>query len=620
MKKREKREYDIFISYRRDGGESTAKILRDKLTELGYSVFFDVESLRSGDFNKKLYQVIEECEDFILVLSPGALERCVNKDDWVRLEISHALKHEKNVIPILLRGFVFPEELPEDIAGLRYKNGIESNYQFFDAFIEKLRGFLKAKPAYARGRSGKRLKAAAIIAGALCLILLGAVLAIRKPFGSVPYPHTEEERNLVGNLTYYAQTNLSLLEAAADCMDGAYRECETYLSHFDTASEEAVLAELEKVRLLLYGIAPEKGAMGEALRIGIMDSPFSAADAEAMNDYLREFCAGAIDDLYYMEYVMDKETYLDLSVREDVLESYRSIMEEELRLMAYCTNQMFLPVEDEEAIRAFKYDYLPSLYYIPLSAQEWLTNRETLESAQEGCWTSIEKSMERIRINIGDGNMELMEQKAELAESYIQAGMSPEEAERRVAELAGQAALTAQKEAELSDMEAELDAMLAEAREKFAPAPEDDPDTLWGKMLRFLNLGLYDDAIACAEMAGERLTGTDPYADAYTEAVIRFIENIPVTGIDYGLMVVGYDPAEKNEIYEIGDVVISLNGVPCRSFAEYEEQKEQAGTEQAYSVTVLRNAEEDSGTLEEVQLQLDARAPKVALREVSEKY
>ena len=54
MKRDAKKEYDIFISYRRDGGESTAKILRDKLTELGYSVFFDVESLRSGDFNKKL--------------------------------------------------------------------------------------------------------------------------------------------------------------------------------------------------------------------------------------------------------------------------------------------------------------------------------------------------------------------------------------------------------------------------------------------------------------------------------------------------------------------------------------------------------------------------------------
>ena len=46
--------YDIFISYRRDGGEYTAKILRDHLQDAGYRTFFDVESLRSGNFNTKL--------------------------------------------------------------------------------------------------------------------------------------------------------------------------------------------------------------------------------------------------------------------------------------------------------------------------------------------------------------------------------------------------------------------------------------------------------------------------------------------------------------------------------------------------------------------------------------
>ena len=58
--------YDVFISYRRDGGEVTARILRDSLTERGYNVFFDVESLRSGAFNTKLYSVIDECKDFTL--------------------------------------------------------------------------------------------------------------------------------------------------------------------------------------------------------------------------------------------------------------------------------------------------------------------------------------------------------------------------------------------------------------------------------------------------------------------------------------------------------------------------------------------------------------------------
>jgi len=140
-------QYDVFISYRRDGGEYTARVIYDKLKELGYSVFFDVESLRSGDFNTKLYDVIDNCKDFIIVLSPGALDRCVNGDDWVKNEIEYAIKKDKNIVPILLRGFAFPDNLPESISTLPRYNGIEANSQFFDAFISKLQEFFKSRPS-----------------------------------------------------------------------------------------------------------------------------------------------------------------------------------------------------------------------------------------------------------------------------------------------------------------------------------------------------------------------------------------------------------------------------------------------------------------------------------------
>ena len=59
---------DIFISYRREGGESLAQLLYIRLTMEGYSVFLDVESLRSGKFNEALHSQIDECDDFLLVL------------------------------------------------------------------------------------------------------------------------------------------------------------------------------------------------------------------------------------------------------------------------------------------------------------------------------------------------------------------------------------------------------------------------------------------------------------------------------------------------------------------------------------------------------------------------
>ena len=115
----------IFISYRRDGGEALAQLLNDRLKSLGYEVFYDIESLKSGAFDTKLYEQIEKCKDFILVLPPQALDRCIYEEDWVRCEIRHALKHKKNIIPIMMRGFVFPKDLPDDIAAVSKQNGVE---------------------------------------------------------------------------------------------------------------------------------------------------------------------------------------------------------------------------------------------------------------------------------------------------------------------------------------------------------------------------------------------------------------------------------------------------------------------------------------------------------------
>ena len=77
--------YDIFISYRRDAFES-ANLFATRLKALGYRVFFDIETMNAGKFNEQLLDVISKCKDFVLVLSPNALERCDDEGDWVRSE------------------------------------------------------------------------------------------------------------------------------------------------------------------------------------------------------------------------------------------------------------------------------------------------------------------------------------------------------------------------------------------------------------------------------------------------------------------------------------------------------------------------------------------------------
>ena len=112
--------YQIFISYREERENvQFAKVVYDTLLEEKYSVFLDDKNLKSGKFDEIILSALNECQDFILLLTPGSLIK-KKEDDWVYKEISVALKNRKNIIPIALYDLnEFPEDLNEEIAGLK---------------------------------------------------------------------------------------------------------------------------------------------------------------------------------------------------------------------------------------------------------------------------------------------------------------------------------------------------------------------------------------------------------------------------------------------------------------------------------------------------------------------
>ena len=135
----------IFISYRRIGGVAAAFLLHERLTALGYEVFYDIESLQSGRFDNKIFHSIDECSDVLVVLSPSSLDRCVNEDDWMRAEVSYAIKQGKNIIPVMMDGFEFPATLPEEMDALRNYNGVPLQFKFFDGVMDRIVTHLTTK-------------------------------------------------------------------------------------------------------------------------------------------------------------------------------------------------------------------------------------------------------------------------------------------------------------------------------------------------------------------------------------------------------------------------------------------------------------------------------------------
>lgn len=109
--------YDIFISYRRVGGAQYARILQLMLIQRGYKVFLDYDELTDGVFSDKIRAAIKEAPVFMLVLSGGSMTRCANEGDWVRQEITLAVKQQKHIIPVNPDNSFdgFPEGMPEEL-------------------------------------------------------------------------------------------------------------------------------------------------------------------------------------------------------------------------------------------------------------------------------------------------------------------------------------------------------------------------------------------------------------------------------------------------------------------------------------------------------------------------
>ncbi len=143
------KKYDIFISYRRGSGLYMAKNISQALEKRGYNVFFDYNSLENGQFNTQIYDAIEVANDFILVLSENALTDCINENDWVKNEIIHAKKYNKNIILAQdEKKFIQWPFLPQDIDFLKTIDWTPINPKLFEGSINLLCSRLKSpKPS-----------------------------------------------------------------------------------------------------------------------------------------------------------------------------------------------------------------------------------------------------------------------------------------------------------------------------------------------------------------------------------------------------------------------------------------------------------------------------------------
>jgi hypothetical protein len=91
----------VFISYRRDAiGKAFARSLKQELTHRGYDAFLDVDSIDAGKWQEQILTQVPARAHFLLLLTPGALDRCEDENDWVRREFELAVRSKRNIVPV----------------------------------------------------------------------------------------------------------------------------------------------------------------------------------------------------------------------------------------------------------------------------------------------------------------------------------------------------------------------------------------------------------------------------------------------------------------------------------------------------------------------------------------
>jgi diguanylate cyclase (GGDEF)-like protein len=137
-------EKTVFLSYRRTDFPWALAIYQH-LTQHGFDVFFDYSGIASGDFESIILENIRARAHFLVLLTPTALERCVDSTDWLRREIEEAIGSRRNIVPLMLEGFDFGDStigshLTGKLGALNHYNGLGVPVEYFDAAMEKLRG------------------------------------------------------------------------------------------------------------------------------------------------------------------------------------------------------------------------------------------------------------------------------------------------------------------------------------------------------------------------------------------------------------------------------------------------------------------------------------------------
>jgi hypothetical protein len=152
----------VFISYRRSDTQMAAGRLRESLSNRlgGAAIFRDKDSIAGGtDWIRAIEDSLKAADVVVLALigpdwlsarDDAGKRRLDDPEDWNRLELEHALRLGRTVIPVLVDNATMPPaaELPESLKALARSNAVKLRDDDWETDVDRL-GRLLGMPAKA---------------------------------------------------------------------------------------------------------------------------------------------------------------------------------------------------------------------------------------------------------------------------------------------------------------------------------------------------------------------------------------------------------------------------------------------------------------------------------------
>ena len=599
------KQYDIFISYRRSSYD-TANLIATRLKSAGYSVFFDMETLRSGKFNEQLYDAIDNCKDFIVVLPPNALDRCVNEDDWVRLEVCHAMEKGKNVIPVMLNGFTWPEPMPEGMENLRDCQALTaSSIEYFDLAMERLqKQYLQSKPRIPFFRLLKYASACILSLLAVIAILWGVFYILSK---DVCVQYATALTKDANNVHIIAEEQYKLAKAW-ETFDRAFsyeRDPERIAEIQDFIEERIDLAEnnvkqcwtadsvemdistYQRFLLSLHNINAEEIAMSPVLAT-LYYTDFTG---EQLN-FLRETARNPNS-------LNMKQADAILKVSEHTINSYYAGILSELSTFPKSSlgafnelspNWIHFPIQLYKVGESQEY-YENIIIVEGKLADEILRRLESLFEQMDATVEDLENKDAMLDELIEQGQMYIdsTEMKNLIAAEIEQIKKENEEelAQRRMKVEQQRESIEASK-AKIEEMEREFVAMYEDLKNNCTIEENDDQWYKWGKICRmgaFLNLlvdsekqlkseGLYNTSVITPDVAYADISSMlsvyqtyHPESKNYVASAKQFFREVSKGKRQYaGIVIFAFKDDAQHPFLKQGDIIIQYDGQPIKYY------------------------------------------------------